>query len=119
MQNGNVSKQHIFQKLCSEELQAKKECRHYKLLYSKENTRNKQLLQEIQKLRKKVHDYERHIDKLHQKYSRETECVPDVQSKRKKKKWSNLKCEKTKRQRISEYGNFVFQTITTHIPQCK
>ena len=111
-------KDRFIHSLRTAELQAKRECRHYKLLYSQECRKTKVLLKEINKLRKQIADSKRKNELVSSKNSQLTQ-QHETKVTRKRKCWTQLKCERTKHQRVSEYGSSVLNTINVNFSQCK
>ena len=109
---------HIFIKnLRNAELQAKKEVKHYKCLYSKECLRTKRLFKECEKLKRKLEQLRLRFQNLHAKSMCSKLDKQPIE--RKRKSWSKVKCECTKCQRLNDYGTLLFKNLPDKIPQCK
>ena len=117
---GNCEKQKEFIKnLRLSELQAKKEVHHYKYLYSKQCRHTQNLQMDLKKMKRNYEKLEKKYDILCSKLSDMSPTKNTCKGSRKHKSWTNVTCERTKRQRINDYGAVIFQTIVDHVPQCK
>ena len=109
----------FIQNLRISELQAKKELFHYKTLYSKQCHCTIALQKQVNNLKRKYRNLEEKYDVLCAKLSDMCPNENKMRGSRKRKSWNNVKCERTKRQRINEYRAVLLKTISQHVPQCK
>ena len=100
-------------------LLAKKESNHYKYMYRLEIKQNKQLKKRIFDLEKEIEIQLLKIQKQSRHLINFNKFYDDLQIPRKRKSWSKIKCDCTKRQHISEYGANFIETIKDNAPQCK
>ena len=99
----------------------KQECKHYKMLYRNECFANSSLRKDVANLKKQLLKLNEQYQKIcaERKKQEHDENQQLSCSKRKRKSWCRLKCNRTKRQRISEYGTYVLSQIKAKIPHCK
>ena len=119
MKNTSESTKQLLRDLRLAEIQAKKELWHYKFLYSQESRENKTLQKKLKEINKNYKILQTKYDELCSKLS--DMCPYDDKSrcKRKRKSWTNVKCDRTKRQRWNDYGKVMFKTLSKNVPQCK
>ena len=111
------AKMKFIQNLRLAELEAKKEVRHYKLLYRQECKTTHLLRKQLKSLTSKMLNLETKYHNLHNKVSISSNVTQS--RKRKQKPWLQVRCNRTKHKRLNDYGNAVFNTIQSNIPQCK
>ena len=114
----------LFKTLRLSELEAKKVARHYNNPYRKECVKNTYLRKEIQKLKKYLQKSQKKCERLIVRLFSVTnegsnEFVHKGKLSRKRKSWTQAKCDRTKRQRLSEYKHVLFDTIQKNVPQCR
>ena len=90
------SRNQFFHKLRNSELQAKSECRHYKLMYSKQCKQMKSMKKYLTTVENKLKRLEIRCKNLRQKCASLHDTVDPKMKNRKRKSWSNIKCEHTK-----------------------
>ena len=107
--------------LHTDSLTLKQECKHYKMLYSKECSANRALRKEVHKLKKQIQQLKNCCERSTQEKQQlgNSDDISLTCSKRKRKRWCRLKSDRTKRQQISEYGKYVLSQIKDNIPHCK
>ena len=109
----------LITKLNSDLLEIKKERNHYKFLYREQWKERNKYVQELKHLNTCILNLKTENEILRSKLN----DLPDInrvqRRKHKRKAWCKLTCEKSKRQRICEYGKSVFSTLRNHVPHCK
>ena len=124
MESQNTNQNPLLMKFRLAELEAKKHARHYLYLYRKECVKSRQLQKDKVKLKKQLEKSERKCDRLINRFcpvttGNDNEGVEKTKFTWKRKSFSQAKCDRTKRQRVSEYKDILFTTINEKIPLCK
>ena len=109
----------FIQNLRNSELQAKRETRHYKLMYSTQCKQIKSLKRDLKTVRKQFEKLQIRFLKLRETCPKVHDGLEPKSTHRKRKCWSNIKCEHTKHQRLNECAELLLKTIKQHVPQCK
>ena len=100
-------------------IRSQREMKHYRFLYKSECQKNKVLQSQIIELRNKCNEHEFNVQQLRRKLRNVNNLDKTLPVTRKRKAWCKITCERTKRQRISQYSDFVFSTIKDNVPQCR
>ena len=107
------------EKLCEQYLQYKKELTQYKYMYRHETRVNKNLQKKLVKIQCESKILLKKYETLNERFMAMRQPVDPRPFTRKRKRWANIHCDCTKRQRISDYGNAVFKSIKKKIPHCQ
>ena len=99
-------------------IKSQMELKHYKLLYRQECAQNKSLQKQLIKLTKHVQEIENEF-KILKSQKDSSESSKQKSLSRKRKSWNKVRCERTKRKRLNEYGDYIFKSICQKVPQCK
>ena len=112
-------KDDILRSLQDNFLKCKQEMKHYKYMYQNQCRQHELFQKQIGSLQKEVCKLQLDCQQLRQKLKNWNDYDEERFSvKRKQKEWSKIKCDHTKHQRISHYGEFVLSTIKDNMPQC-
>ena len=111
----NFSMQHLHKQY----LKCKAELKHFKYLYYNECKENKRLHKLINGLKQETEQYKLQCEKVCRILRNMNEIGKNKRVSRKRKPWSNIRCDCTKHQRVCQYGKFVFSTIKENIPHCR
>ena len=88
-------------------------------MYYSELKENKYLRKEIVKYKSELNRCNSENDNLKRRLQIYQNDNSILAKKRKKKSWNSIKCDRTKRRRISEYGDAVLSTIQTKVKYCQ
>ena len=91
---------------------------HYKLMYSQQCCNNKLLQKELNKLRKKLQSLQK-MSGLGTKCSDLLQKGNEQMNTRKRKCWSQVKCDRTKCQCLNECGTLLLKTLKKTVPHFK
>ena len=97
-------------------LQCQKEKRHFNFLFNKAVKENNRLKQTLAKLNQTVVELQEKCQDLTMKINNQNACK---KGNRKRKSWSQIKCEHTKRKRIEQYGEKILNNIKRNVEECE
>ena len=93
--------------------------KHYKQLYSRECKKNTFMQKQLKRSLRNASHLENRLQNLRKKFACEKQRDQDSGRTRKKKLWSNIKCDRTKHHRMNVCGNLVLSTIQQNLPECR
>ena len=105
--------------LRSAELKTRKKMNTCRNLYRKECRTNKLLHKQLKKCKDYLINAQNQYDKLYSKWKITRNATEKCHSKRKRKSWCKVKCDRTKCRRLDEYGDFIFDSLNGNFPLCK
>ena len=112
-----VNMNNFLKELRFENLELKKEKRHLQNLFNKavkSNNKLKKLLSQSEQICMQLKEKNENL--IHA--LKQCQSTPD-RPERKRKSWSQIKCEHTKRKRVSQFGEYVLTSIKNNIDECQ
>ena len=105
--------------LREENLKLRKEVKHYRLLLKCQKSDVAHLMKILKDIKSQLFASEKNCLELRKCLASLHEVLPKTPCKRKRKAWPLIRSDRTKRQRICDYGHEVFKSIQENIPFCR